>query len=333
MVSGKKGKSGKARRPIVARGRDACIRKVAGGADESDQNAKVVSAGRRFGAVKAAMWQVVEMVSFVVAVFKREGLSVVAGDLAFTTALGLAPAMALGLAAASWLPWGGAEASLAEWAARALAPGDRGKEAAGIAMEFVRRAEGLSWLGTAGLLFTALLTTHALESALSKVWGPFDKGGAIKRLAGHVATIMLAPILIGAGMAATVWMAAWAALAPGEAGEWLGWLAAKGGATALAAGGLAVAYKASAPEGAKWGAALAGGGVAAVVVEMAKAGFGFWLSTVPTYDRIYGAFATIPVFLVWLWVFWMTALAGNAVFAWLVLRTGGSKEVGESGRK
>ena len=48
-------------------------------------------------------------------------------------------------------------------------------------------------------------------------------------------------------------------------------------------------------------------------LELAKRGFAFYLAQVPTYTLIYGAFATVPIFLIWLYVSWLVVLAG-AVF-------------------
>jgi len=59
--------------------------------------------------------------------------------------------------------------------------------------------------------------------------------------------------------------------------------------------------------------AVAGGIVAGIGFEVAKRAFAFYLQQVPTYTLIYGAFATIPIFLVWLYVSWVVVLAG-AVF-------------------
>jgi membrane protein len=59
--------------------------------------------------------------------------------------------------------------------------------------------------------------------------------------------------------------------------------------------------------------AVIGAFLAGIAFELAKRGFAFYLSRVPTYRLIYGAFATVPIFLVWLYVSWVVVLAG-AVF-------------------
>src|SRR6185503_6979379 len=62
-----------------------------------------------------------------------------------------------------------------------------------------------------------------------------------------------------------------------------------------------------------WRHALIGGVAAGVGFELAKRGFALYLQRVPTYALIYGAFATIPIFLVWLYMSWLVVLTG-AVF-------------------
>jgi membrane protein len=65
--------------------------------------------------------------------------------------------------------------------------------------------------------------------------------------------------------------------------------------------------------------ALAGGILAAAVFEMMKSVFAAYIRAVPTYQLVYGAFASIPIFLVWLYLSWLVVLLGaefTASLAW-----------------
>src|SRR5690606_8429863 len=53
--------------------------------------------------------------------------------------------------------------------------------------------------------------------------------------------------------------------------------------------------------------------------EIMKAGFAYYLAKVPTYTLIYGAFAAIPIFLVWVYVSWLVILLGAILAASLPL--------------
>jgi membrane protein len=63
--------------------------------------------------------------------------------------------------------------------------------------------------------------------------------------------------------------------------------------------------------------AIIGGVIAGVVFELAKRGFAVYLARFPTYTLIYGAFATIPIFLLWLYMSWVVVLAGATLTAML----------------
>jgi membrane protein len=65
-----------------------------------------------------------------------------------------------------------------------------------------------------------------------------------------------------------------------------------------------------------WRHALAGGMFVAVGFEIAKRTLGWYLKEVPTYSNIYGAFATVPIFLFWLYLGWVIVLLGAVIAAY-----------------
>lgn len=66
-------------------------------------------------------------------------------------------------------------------------------------------------------------------------------------------------------------------------------------------------------------AAIAGF-VTTIFFEIAKYAFSFYLSYFPTYQLIYGALSTIPIFLIWLYVCWMIILFGAILCNALAVR-------------
>jgi membrane protein len=60
----------------------------------------------------------------------------------------------------------------------------------------------------------------------------------------------------------------------------------------------------------EWRDALVGGLVAAIAFELGKRGFGYYVRRIPTYTAVYGAFAALPVFLLWVYLCWMITLIG-----------------------
>lgn len=58
----------------------------------------------------------------------------------------------------------------------------------------------------------------------------------------------------------------------------------------------------------RWRDGLSGGLLAAVFFELARIGFIYYIEQFPSYALIYGAFAVIPIFLVWLYISWFIIL-------------------------
>jgi membrane protein len=63
----------------------------------------------------------------------------------------------------------------------------------------------------------------------------------------------------------------------------------------------------------EWRDAVVGGLCAAVAFELAKRGFGFYIRRIPTYTAVYGAFAVVPLFLLWMYLSWFITLAGAMI--------------------
>ncbi len=66
----------------------------------------------------------------------------------------------------------------------------------------------------------------------------------------------------------------------------------------------------------QWTHALAGGLFVAGAFEFAKWMLAVYLKQVPTYSALYGTFATVPIFLVWLYLGWVIVLLGAVIAAY-----------------
>jgi membrane protein len=82
----------------------------------------------------------------------------------------------------------------------------------------------------------------------------------------------------------------------------------------------------------RWKHALAGGLFVAVGLALTKWGLGEYLSRVPSYSKIYGAFATVPILLLWMYISWLIVLFGAVIAAYLPsLMTGVARRSGGPG--
>lgn len=66
--------------------------------------------------------------------------------------------------------------------------------------------------------------------------------------------------------------------------------------------------------------AMLGGFFAMLQLELLKSGFALYVKWFPTYDLIYGAFAAIPLFLLWLYLIWFIVIWNGAFIVTLMKR-------------
>ena len=85
----------------------------------------------------------------------------------------------------------------------------------------------------------------------------------------------------------------------------------------LLAGALTALYKYVPNSRVQFGHALAGGIFVAGAVEVAKKVLAYYIGAVPTYAAVYGAFATVPILLIWIYVVWVIILLGAVIAAYL----------------
>jgi membrane protein len=100
----------------------------------------------------------------------------------------------------------------------------------------------------------------------------------------------------------------------------------------LLAGGMAALYHYVPNTPVKWGHAWVGGLFVSVGIELAKRLLSLYLGLMPTYSAVYGAFATLPILLIWIYVAWVIVLLGAVIAAYLpALLTGIARRGGGHG--
>jgi membrane protein len=85
----------------------------------------------------------------------------------------------------------------------------------------------------------------------------------------------------------------------------------------LVAGGMAAMFYFVPNTTVRWGHAWMGGFFVSACMEVAKRLLALYLSKVPTYSVVYGAFATLPILLIWIYTAWVIVLLGAALTAYV----------------
>ncbi len=245
--------------------------------------------------------------------FLSEGFDQITASLSFTTLLSLVPMVALVLAIVSALP---AYFAFLENADRVivnnlLPPGSAGLISAKV-MQFSRRAAEVSWLGVAFLVLTAVLLLNTIERAFNHVWRVREPRPLWRRFVLYGVVIAVWPVLIGS-LVAGVSYAVTSSL--GLVGE-LSWLRAKM-LRILSIGLLAIffswLYYAVPNASVRWRDAGVAGLSTALGFVLLQNAFELYLSYFPSYKAIYGAFAVVPIFLLWVYLSWALVLLGALV--------------------
>jgi membrane protein len=245
------------------------------------------------------------------------GLARTAAALSFTTVLGMVPLFTVAFVYVAQYPlferW---LSALERFLVKHLLPGSGGAIRPYLD-EFTARAANLQGIGIAIVVITAVLLVATVEKEINAIWGTREPRSLVRRVFVYGVGVTLGPLAIGAAVYSTNWL-----LESSLQVE----LVSQPGATLLAtpiAVGLAtlvfaLLYAVLPARRVPIRAALAGGFVAALAFEAAKRGFVLYVTNVPTYQRMYGAVAVLPLFLVWIFVSWVLVLFGAAVTATLV---------------
>jgi membrane protein len=241
--------------------------------------------------------------------FREERAMQTAGSLTFTTLLSLAPLFAVVLAAATAFPvFDQAIASLQQFIVDNVLPDTPGIDTVTEQINsFSRNAGRLTAIGLAGFVVTSLMLMLTIDNAMNRIFRVQRRRSTLQIIFVYWAVLSLGPVLIGGSLSLSSFALGLLQLdAPASS-------VLRALPLAFTCAALTMLYGIVPARRVELRHALAGGILAGIGFELAKRGFASYLAHVPDYTLIYGAFATVPIFLVWLYLSWLVVLAG-AIF-------------------
>ena len=183
------------------------------------------------------------------------------------------------------------------------------QEVAGYLSSFSEQAKNLTGAGIGILAITAVLMLRNVERAFNNIWRNRENRGPVSSFLLYWAVLSLAPMLIGLGIGVQAYLYAAANAIAGI--DILGISVALLSLLpfALSVLGLTALYMAVPNCSVPFRHALMGGLFAAIAFAVAKTTFTAVMAN-SSYALVYGAFAAVPVFLLWLYITWTIVLLG-----------------------
>lgn len=175
-------------------------------------------------------------------------------------------------------------------------------------MAFVNNvnAKALGSLGAISLVITVISTMGTVEQAFNNIFRVPKSRGYLRKFTDYLSVLLTVPLFITAGLAATAVLSVEITRVPDIAAvapylfAWSGFFL------------LFIFFPYTKVD---WRSALIGSLFTAILFQLAQWGYINFQVGAARYRAIYGAVATIPIFLVWVYVAWIIVLAGAELTA------------------
>jgi membrane protein len=240
----------------------------------------------------------------------EEQVPQVAGSLTFTTVLAVVPVMTIAFAIFTTFPlFNTFRDALEAYFVQSLMPRGVTNTILDNLSLFAAKANRLSAVGAVTLVLTAIMMFAIVDRSLNRIWRVKTPRSFTQSLIVYWAIMTLGPLLIGASLSFTTLVSPVASTLAQQL-PWMGTVAAISVSLLLMTMFFGLLYLIVPNRLVDWRDALIGGLVAAIAFEMTNRGFAFFITKFPSYRVIYGALAAVPIFLVWVYLFWLITLLG-----------------------
>ena len=245
----------------------------------------------------------------------KDNLTQVAASLTFTTVLAVVPLLAVILSLFTAFPiFQDFQLALEDFLANNLMPVAVADNIMSYLNTFAQQARSMTTVGAIFLIVTSILLMKTIDEALNAIWKVRKQRPLSKRILVYWALLTIGPLMLGASL----WASSYITRAQ------FGLVAELGVLQNIIATvlplltsiiGFTLLYYTVPNRVVHWRDAFIGGLTAAVVLELMKTGFAYYISNFPSYTLIYGTFAAIPLFLLWIYLSWLVVLLGASIAA------------------
>ncbi|GGO75731.1 UPF0761 membrane protein [Marinobacterium nitratireducens] len=240
--------------------------------------------------------------------FSNQGI-LNASALTYTTLFAVVPLMTVSYAMLAAVPaFQGLGEELQGWVFQNFVPAT-GEVIQDYLQSFTSQARKLTGVGVALLAVTSIMMMKNIEAAFNRIWRVSIPRKGMSSFLLYWAVLSLGPVLMGLGIAVSSYIVSLPLISSatdlvGRA-QLLALLP-----PLLSAAAFTLLYAAVPNCRVPLRNALVGGVVVALLFETAKRGFALFVTQSSSYQLIYGAFAAVPLFLLWIYISWVIILLG-----------------------
>jgi membrane protein len=241
----------------------------------------------------------------------------VAGSLAFTTLLSLVPLLTLSIVMFGHFP---AFAQLGEalklFVVQNLLPDKAGKIITTYAFQFSQNATKLTLLGSMLFALAAIMLMLTIDRVFNQIWSVRRPRRLAVRIPVYWMVLTVGPLVLAGAIVASSYLVS-ISLGRVDDAVWLHAGVLRAVTMALFGSFFALLYYAIPNQPVRPRHAALGGLVAAALLALVQRAFSVVVASMPGYTLIYGTFAALPIFLIWLYLSWVVVLLGALVAATL----------------
>ena len=247
---------------------------------------------------------------------REDHLALTASSLTFTTLISLVPLVTVMLAIFTAFPmFARFQSALQQYFLQTLVPDNIARPVLQALTQFSGKASKLGGLGLVLLGITALALLFTIDRTLNAIWRVPRPRPLAQRVLVYWASLTLGPLVLGASLSLTSYAVS---ASGGLVGAMPGGLALLIDTLefGLLAGGVAMLFRFMPNTHVRWAHAWSGAVFVAVGFELAKLALGWYVKSVPGISMVYGAFASLPIFLLWIYISWLIVLLGAVIAAY-----------------
>jgi membrane protein len=240
--------------------------------------------------------------------FVHDNILVSAGSLAFQTLLSLVPLMAVILSILKVFPvFASLKQYIGDFLFQNFAP-TQGAILKEYLWEFIDKTSSLSTVGGIFLIFIALFLISTIDQTLNDIWEVQAPRKLLQGFTLYWTVLTLGPVFIGTSVVASSYV--WYSVFTGGAllemkMRLLSYVPVFNTVVALF-----MLYMLVPNRKVRFTHALSGGLLAALLFELAKKWFAFYVSSFATFEHIYGALSVVPMLFFWIYLEWVVVLTG-----------------------